>query len=81
MCDSFLDVQTAMEGGQVAGLLPNFLTPGARSKSFVRIHAAKIDSRVFCFHLAWNPRLMRLNPHTISRRDRLADALIKQMAE
>ncbi len=79
VCDSFLDAWVAMEGQEVAGLLPDFLAPGKRSKSFVRVPVPEIDSRVLQFHLAWNPRLLRLNPHATRKRDWLAGALARQM--
>ncbi len=78
-CESFLEACTAMEGERVAALLPGFLAPGKSSRSFVRVHIPKIDSQVFHFHFAWNPRLLRLNPHATRRRDWLADALVKRM--
>ena len=79
-CDSFLDSHAALQGQAVAALLPDFLAPAETSKSFLRVHIPRIDSRTFHFHLAWNPRLLRLNPHAARRRDWLADALAEQMA-
>jgi DNA-binding transcriptional LysR family regulator len=80
ICDNFLDAGAAMDGQKIAALLPDFLAPGKNSKSFFRVHIPKIDSRVFHLHLAWNPRLLRLNPHAIRRRDLLAESLAKRMA-
>jgi DNA-binding transcriptional LysR family regulator len=80
-CDSFLDAFTAMSSEAVATLLPNFLAPGRTSKSFIRVNLSKIDSLVFQFYLAWNPRLLRLNPHASRTRDWLADALRERMNE
>jgi DNA-binding transcriptional LysR family regulator len=79
VCDSFLEAKAALEGGQVAGLLPDFLAPARTMKSFVRINIPKLDAQVFQFYLAWNPRLLRLNPHATRRRDWLAEALTRQM--
>ena len=79
VCDSFLDAWVAMEGQEVAGLLPDFLVPGNFSKSFIRVRLPKTDSWVFYFHLAWNPRLLRLNPHAARRRDWLATTLAERM--
>ena len=78
VCDSFLDARAAVEAGQVAALLPDFLAPGKTSRS-VRVHVPKIDSLRFHFYLAWNPRLLRLNPHASRRRDWLAEVLVRQM--
>jgi DNA-binding transcriptional LysR family regulator len=80
-CDSFLDVLTVMEREEMAALLPNFLAQTMDSKRFVRIALLKLESLVFQFHLAWNPRLLRLNPPAIKKRDWLAEALSKKMAK
>jgi DNA-binding transcriptional LysR family regulator len=80
ICDSFLDVLTIMEAEEMGALLPNFLAPARNSKRYVRIPVVKLDSRVFQFHLAWNPRLLRLNPPAIKKRDWLAEALTRIMA-
>jgi len=77
-CGNFLDAFTAMTNGEVATLLPDFLAPARTSNSFIRVDVPKIDSLVFHFYLAWNPRLLRLNPHATRTRDWLADALCKQ---
>lgn len=79
VCDSFLDAWSALAGQGIGGLLPDFLAPGKSSRALIRIRLPKIDSRVFHFHLAWNPRLLRLNPHATRRRDWLAQALAKRM--
>ena len=79
-CASFLDVLTVMEGEEMAALLPDFLAPTKNSKGFVRIPILKLELLVFQFYLAWNPRLLRLNPPAITKRDWLAEALTKMMA-
>jgi DNA-binding transcriptional LysR family regulator len=80
ICESFLDVLIAMESEEVAGLLPDFLARTRQAKSFTRVSVPKIESLVFQFHLAWNPRLMRLNPHAARKREWLAEALAAAMA-
>jgi DNA-binding transcriptional LysR family regulator len=75
VCDSLLDVRVALEGQEIAALLPCFLAPTGTSRSFIRVYLPKMDSRVFQFHLAWNPRLLRLNPHAVRERDWLANSL------
>jgi len=80
VCDSFLDACAAMSGLEVAAVLPDFLGPEKNSKSFLRVPILNLDSRVFHFHLAWNPRLLRLNPHATEMRDLLAESLTRQMA-
>lgn len=78
-CDSFLDAAVALEGESVAALLPSFRAPAKATRSFLRVHVSKIDSRIFQFHLAWNPRMLRLNPHAVRRRDWLVNSLSDQM--
>ncbi len=73
--DSYLDARAALETGELAALLPDFLGPGGGRKSFVRVRVPEIDSRILHFYLAWNPRLLRLNPHAVRKRDWLASAL------
>ena len=79
-CDSFLEARVALDGQKLAALLPSFLAPARPAKSFIRVQIPKVDQRTYRFHLAWNPRLLRLNPHTVRRRDWLAEALAKQVA-
>jgi DNA-binding transcriptional LysR family regulator len=80
-CDSFLQALEALKEQQLAAVLPDYLSPGAglSLKSFLRVRMAGVDSRTFYFRLAWNPRLLRLNPHAARRKDFLAEALITQM--
>jgi DNA-binding transcriptional LysR family regulator len=78
-CDSFLDCRVAIQGQEFAALLPAFLAPGKNERLLFRAQAPDIESRIFHFLLAWNPRLLRLNPHTTRRRDWLANSLSKQM--
>ncbi len=78
--DNFLEARAALETESFAALLPDFLVPGQRTRSFIRVRVPSIDSETFRFHLAWNPRLMRLNPHAAARRDALAEALAKRIA-
>jgi DNA-binding transcriptional LysR family regulator len=78
ICDNFLEALSATEERGLATLLPDFLTAGNRMKGFFPVRVSAIDSRVFHFRIAWNPRLMRLNPHAIRMRDFLAEELVKQ---
>lgn len=75
VCDSFLDALAAMEGQRIAGLLPDFLALMAPRNAFVQVSLPKVDALTFHFHLAWNPRLLRLNPHAIRQREWLASSL------
>jgi DNA-binding transcriptional LysR family regulator len=79
VCDNFLQALDSLNGRDVAAVLPDYLTLPAHSNSFLRVSVREIDSRVFCFRLAWNPRLLRLNPHAARRKDFLAGALAAGM--
>ena len=79
VCDSFLDCLVALQGQEVAALLPAFLAPGRHERLFLRVSMLEINSQVFHFRLAWNPRLLRLNPHAARKRDCLIIALSNQM--
>ena len=68
-CDSFLEARAAIEGQRLASILPGFLAQGLAAKSFVRAQIPITDSRTQRYHLAWNPRLIRLNPPAGKRRD------------
>jgi len=74
ICDNFLEAVAAMERRGMASILPDFLPP-AKSNAFLQVRVPALESRVFHFRLAWNPRLLRLNPHAIRRRDYLAESL------
>jgi DNA-binding transcriptional LysR family regulator len=79
VCDNFLEAGAALEEQELGAILPDFLVTDKISKSFVRIRLPEMDSRTFQFCLAWNPRLLRLNPHAVRRRDLLAGLLSKRM--
>jgi DNA-binding transcriptional LysR family regulator len=81
LCDSFLEARAAMEGGQLGALLPNFLAPTKPAGAFAQVRIPKVGSQTYDFHLAWNPRLLRLNPHAVRRRDWLAKSIASQMAK
>ncbi len=79
VCDNFLQALDAAMEQQVAAVLPDYLNPIMGPQTFLRVRNAELDARVLHFHLAWNPRLLRLNPHALRRRDFLAEALTEQM--
>lgn len=70
--DGFLQVRAAIETGLVAGLLPDFLECGKGCYWKVNMPLPTDDCR---YSLAWNPRLLRLNP----RAAKLRDWLLKDM--
>ncbi len=79
LCDNFLQAQEASKAKQLAVVLPDYLEPNKDLQAFSRVRIAEIDARAFTFHLAWNPRLLRLNPHAVRRRDFLTEVLSEQM--
>ncbi len=81
VCDNFLEASAAMETQELAAFIPDFLASARTSTPFIRVRVPKIDARPFRFYLAWNPRLLRLNPHAGRRRDLLAGLLAKRMAQ
>jgi hypothetical protein len=75
ICDNFLEALAAMETKGLASILPDFLIPDAPGNAFFQMRVPALESRVIHYRLAWNPRLLRLNPHAIRRRDLLAESL------
>jgi DNA-binding transcriptional LysR family regulator len=80
VCDNFMEARAVLEEQELGAVLPDFLTPDQPEK-FVCIPIPKLESPTFAFYLAWNPRLLRLNPHATRRRDLLAGLLARRMAE
>jgi DNA-binding transcriptional LysR family regulator len=78
-CNNFLEAAAALEQQELGAFLPDYLATDNRSTSLVRVRIPKIDSLIFHFHLAWNPRLMRLNHHATRRRDLLARLLSQRL--
>jgi len=79
VCDSFLEAKAAIEKEGLATFLPDFLIPDQSSKTFFRVSIPTIDRQAFQYWFAWNPRLLRLNPHAVRRRDFLLDGLSNRM--
>ena len=79
ICSNFVQVLGALREGHLAAILPDYLKPESNSKAFLRVRVGAIDCQKFHFRLAWNPRLIRLNPHAIRRREFLAEALSRRM--
>ncbi len=78
ICDSILTARAALERENMAGVLPGFASPDNLAKPFWRLSVPNLSSHSMRFRLAWNPRLLRLNPHVIKCRDFLVRALTKQ---
>ncbi len=76
-CSSFLEARIALAEQELATVLPDFLSPGDAARQLLRVRTPLVDAARFGYHLAWNPRLLRLNPHAVRRRD----ALVRMLAE
>lgn len=74
MCDSFLAAKIVLEGRKVAALLPDFLMEDNEDEYF-HVRLPQIWRSTFRFYLAWNPRMLRLNPHSVRQRDFLVGLL------
>jgi DNA-binding transcriptional LysR family regulator len=81
VCPSFMEACDALATGGYAGLLPDFLEPPDGEKKFFKVPSRQYEGVEFRYHFAWNPRLLRLNPHAGRRRDALVMALTARMAE
>jgi DNA-binding transcriptional LysR family regulator len=79
ICTSFLEAKRVLESETVAAILPDFLSPDPGHGRFLPVRAKALDAVVFQFRLAWNPRLLRLNPHAARRRDFLAESLAARL--
>jgi len=75
VCDNFVEAKAVLETRKLAAFLPGFLMPGKPADPFIRVRIPEIDRLSFHFFLAWNPRLLRLNPHAGRRRDWLVGVL------
>ncbi len=79
MCNSFLEARAVLRTESLAGFLPGFLKPGGTTAGFTKSQVPGVTTNRFRFHFAWNPRLLRLNPHAIRARDSLIASLTKRM--
>jgi DNA-binding transcriptional LysR family regulator len=80
LCSNFLEALTALRTKALATFLPDFLAHGDNFDS-LQINVPEIEAKTFCYRLAWNPRLLRLNPHAVRKRDFLAHSLCAAMRQ
>ncbi len=79
-CANFLEARAALEKEGMATVLPEFL-PVANPGRFFRLEPSVLHPALtpplsnLTFFLAWNPRLLRLNPHARRRKEALVEAL------
>jgi DNA-binding transcriptional LysR family regulator len=78
-CNSFLESRTALQEQGLAAILPDFLPPPETANSYVNVPIPSIQALVFQYRLAWNPRLLRLNPHAGRRCNYLLESLASRM--
>ncbi len=79
-CDDFVQTQRAMVSANLAGFLPAFLSLEEVPRKFFKVPLPELEKPEFGYSLAWNPRLLRLNPHASRRRDLLVQALSSRLA-
>ncbi len=72
-CGTFLEAAAALNEGALAAFLPDFLPPPGNASRFMRLEIPAPGAPVFHWYLAWNPRLVRLNPHLPRKRDTLVE--------
>jgi DNA-binding transcriptional LysR family regulator len=77
-CETFLEACRVTARKQFAALLPEFLSPGGASDDYFQMRPTPKLPPLHC-SLAWNPRLMRLNPHAARRRDALAQRVSQRL--
>jgi DNA-binding transcriptional LysR family regulator len=78
-CTSFLEARVALAEKGLAAFLPDFLPCAAGTKDYHHVKLPAVDAIQFHYHLAWNPRLLRLNPHAGRRRDALVESLAQRL--
>jgi DNA-binding transcriptional LysR family regulator len=79
-CSTFLEARVALEGKSLAAFLPEFIQLGTTADRCLNVKVPAVDSGLFHYRLAWNPRLLRLNPHARRRRDALVESLAQKLA-
>jgi DNA-binding transcriptional LysR family regulator len=79
ICESFVTALAAVREGKVAAMLPDFLSSSLERTRFIQIDIPESKKHVSNFRLAWNPRLLRLNPHVERTREFLAQTLAGRM--
>jgi DNA-binding transcriptional LysR family regulator len=81
LCASFLEARVALQEEGLAAFLPDFTLLETRADRYLSLRIPARGSCCFHYHLVWNPRLLRLNPHARRRRDALIESLIQKLSE
>jgi len=79
-CTNFLEARVALEEKGLAAFLPDFIPFGATADRCLKLKIPAVDSCLFHYYFAWNPRLLRLNPHAGRRRDALIESLVQKLS-
>jgi len=79
-CGNFLEARLALGEKSLAAFLPEFVPLGTTADRCLSVKIPAVESCFFHYRLAWNPRLLRLNPHTQRRRDALVESLAQRLA-
>jgi DNA-binding transcriptional LysR family regulator len=79
-CSNFLEARVALEEKSLAAFLPEFVPLWPTVDRCWEVKVSAMDSCLFHYRLAWNPRLLRLNPHAQRRRDALVESLAQRLA-
>jgi DNA-binding transcriptional LysR family regulator len=79
-CTNFLEARVALAERGLAAFLPDFIPLGPTADRCLNVKIPAIESCRFHYRLAWNPRLLRLNPHSRRRRDTLVESLARKLA-
>jgi DNA-binding transcriptional LysR family regulator len=74
LCSNFLEARTALQRQTVSAFLPGFLEVQP-ARAFFKLCPTLYGGTDFYYRLAWNPRMLRLNPHAARRRDVLLEKL------
>jgi len=80
-CASFHEARLALQEEGLAALLPDFLPLETKANRYLSLRVPGMGASGFHYGLAWNPRLLRLNPHARRRRDALAESLVRRLSQ
>lgn len=70
-CDSFVEIKSALRRIAAAAFLPQYFVKEAALNDLLCIEPPNLPVCKISYSLAWNPRLLRLNPHAARLRDAL----------
>ena len=79
ICTNFLEGRVALEEKGLAAFLPDFIPLGKTADRCLNLKILAVESCRLHYRLAWNPRLLRLNPHARRRRDALVESLTQKL--